>query len=134
MNNEQAVRTECWRENSFCSRDGGRNIVRVTGSGSCDFFNDVQHVDIFLTFPIHPVTPASPLVSILLHSTTCHTHRGLSNLRDNKKRVSINIAQILHGVVHSNSNQSVFLTFEADESSFSAPGGGPVCPQGGPVK
>ena len=60
--------------------------------------------------------------------------RGLSNLRDNKKRVSINIAQILHGVVHSNSNQSVFLTFEADESSFSAPGGGPVCPQGGPVK
>ena len=73
MNNEQAVRIECCRENSFYSRDGGRNVVRVTGSGSCDFFNDVQHVDIFLTFPVHPVTPAPRLVSIF-HSTTCHTH------------------------------------------------------------
>ena len=64
--------------------------------------NDVQQrVDIFLAFPVHPVTPAPRLVSIS-HSPTCHTARssatGLSNLREYKKRVSINITQILHGV------------------------------------
>ena len=37
MNNER-VKKHREGEGSFDPGDGGRNIVRVTGSGSCDFF------------------------------------------------------------------------------------------------
>ena len=94
--------------------------------------NDVQLVDIFLTFPV-TCPPRHPRVSITLNiscrnlSHSAPARAGLSNLREYKKRVSINIVQILHRVVHL--IYFAIRVFEADESLFSATGGSPVCPQ-----